>query len=149
MWPIWLIISGIFFVAEIITTGFLIFWFGVGAIFAMIVSLFCDSIFIQSLVFVIVSALLMIFTRPLVNKIISIRDTMPTNIYTIKNKEGYVMEDINNIDYSGKVKVNGELWSAISDVPLKRGTKVKVLDVDGVKLKVKAVEPVETEEASK
>ena len=140
MWPIWLIISGIFFVAEIITTGFLIFWFGIGALAAMIVSLFCDIIFVQALVFVIVSVILMIFTRPLVEKIISIRDTIPTNVYKIKNKEGYVIEDLNNIDYSGKVKVYGELWSAISDVPLSKGTKVKILDVDGVKLKVEAVQ---------
>ena len=141
MWSMWLIISGIFFVAEIITTGFLVFWFGVGAIFAMIVSLFCQSLFIQALVFIIVSVILMIFTRPLVNKIISIRDTMPTNIYNIINKEAYVMEDITNNDYTGKVKINGELWSAISDNPLKTGTKVKIIEVDGVKLKV---EPVKT-----
>ena len=139
MWPIWLIISGIFVVAEIITTGFLIFWFGVGAIFAMIVSLFVDSILVQTIVFIVVSAILMIFTRPLVNKIISIKETLPTNIYTIKSKEGYVIEDLNNMDYSGKVKINGELWSAISDVPLERGTKVKVISVEGVKLKVEAV----------
>lgn len=138
MWPIWLIISGIFFVAEIITTGFLIFWFGLGAIFAMIVSFFVDSVLIQTIVFIVVSAILMIFTRPIVNKIVSIKDTLPTNIYTIKNKEGYVIEDLNNIDYSGKVKVNGELWSAISDVPLKKGTKIKVISVEGVKLKVES-----------
>ena len=139
MWPVWLIISGIFFVTEILTTGFLVFWFGIGAIFAMIVSFFVDNILIQTIVFIVVSVIFMIFTRPLVNKIISIKDTIPTNIYTIKNKEGYVIDDINNIDYSGKVKVNGELWSAISDIDLKKGTKIRVIDVDGVKLKVEAV----------
>ncbi len=139
MWPVWLIISGIFFVAEIFTTGFLIFWFGIGAIFALLVSIFIDSILIQTIVFIVVSVILMIFTRPLVNRIISIKETVPTNIYTIKNKEGYVIDDLNNIDYSGKVKVNGELWSATSDTDLKKGTKIKVIDVDGVKLKVEAV----------
>ncbi len=139
MWPVWLIISGIFFVAEIFTTGFLIFWFGIGAIFALLVSIFIDSILIQTIVFIVVSFILMIFTRPLVNRIISIKETVPTNIYTIKNKEGYVIDDLNNIDYSGKVKVNGELWSATSDTDLKKGTKIKVIDVDGVKLKVEAV----------
>ena len=139
MWPIWLIISGIFFVAEIITTGFLVFWFGVGALFAMIVSIFCDSLFIQALVFIIVSVIFMIFTRPLVNKMISIKETMPTNIYTIIKKEGYIMEDITNPQSPGKVKINGELWSAVSEAPLKRGTKVRVLEVDGVKLKVEPI----------
>ena len=139
MWPIWLIISGIFFVAEIITTGFLVFWFGIGALAAMLVSFFCDLIFVQAIVFIIVSAILMIFTRPLVNKIISIKSTTPTNIYNIKNKEGYVIEDLNSINDSGKVKINGELWSAISDEPISKGTKVKVLDVEGVKLKVESI----------
>lgn len=136
MWPIWLIISGVFFVAEIFTTGFLIFWLGVGALAAMVLSIFCSNIFVQTLVFIIVSAILMIFTRPLVNKMISIKETMPTNVYGILQKEGIVVENINNMDYSGKVKVNGELWSAISSTPLEKGTKIKVIEVDGVKLKV-------------
>ena len=40
MWQVWLLIAGLFFIGEIATVGFLIFWFGVGALIAMIVSLF-------------------------------------------------------------------------------------------------------------
>ena len=136
MWLIWLIAGGIFFVAEIFTAGFLIFWLGIGALIAMIVSIFCANILIQFIVFIMISTILIIFTRPLITKMISIKETIPTNIYNIIEKEGIVVENINNIDYSGKVKVNGELWSAISDTPLEKGSKIKVIEVDGVKLKV-------------
>ena len=47
MWQIWLIASGIFFICEIITVGFLVFWLGVGALIAMLVSFFTSNIIIQ------------------------------------------------------------------------------------------------------
>ena len=46
MWTIWLIIAGIFFVGEIMTVGFLLFWFGFGSLVAMIVSFFTDNFII-------------------------------------------------------------------------------------------------------
>ena len=69
MWQIWLIISGLFFVLEIITVGFLVFWFGIGALFAMVVSFFTDSIIIQTTVFLITSTALLFFTRTFVKKV--------------------------------------------------------------------------------
>ena len=62
MWPFWLIASAVFFVAEIFTTGFLIFWFGIGALAALLVSFFTANLFIQSIVFIAVSTILLIFT---------------------------------------------------------------------------------------
>ena len=53
MWQVWLIIAGLFFVGEIATVGFLIFWFGIGALIAMIVSFFTSNIIIQTTIFVI------------------------------------------------------------------------------------------------
>ena len=52
MWLIWLIAAGIFFIVEIATVGFLIFWLGIGSLLAMIVSFFTDNIIIQTAVFV-------------------------------------------------------------------------------------------------
>ena len=68
MWEFWLIAAGIFFIIEIFTTGFLIFWLGLASILAMITSFFTTSLIIQTTVFVIFSTIFMIFTRPLVNK---------------------------------------------------------------------------------
>ena len=141
MWSFWLIATGIFFVLEIFTTGFLIFWLGLASLLAMVASFITDNLIIQTIVFVVFSTIFMVFTRPLLNKIFKIKDgkTKPTNVYGIIGKKGIVVEDIDNIDYSGKVKVTGELWSATSSEDLKKGTHIVVTEVDGVKLKVEPV----------
>ena len=140
MWGFWLIVSGIFFILEIFTTGFLIFWLGIAGLLTMIVSFFTSSIAIQTAVFVISSIILILSTRPLINKFLKVDkdDLVPTNIYRVIDKEGIVIEDINNINSTGKVKVAGEIWGAISDDDIKEGTHIKVISVDGVKLKVEA-----------
>lgn len=141
MWLFWLIAAGVFFIVEIITTGFLIFWLGIAALLSMLVSFVTVNLIIQVAVFVIVSILLIVFTRPILNKFIHKNQTSQatTNIYSIIGKKGIVTEDINNIDYTGKVKVAGELWSAISNNDLKKGTHIYVTEVDGVKLKVEPI----------
>ena len=141
MWLFWLIASGIFFILEIFTTGFLIFWLGIAGLLAMVTSFITTSVGIQICVFVIASCLLIICTKPLVNKLLKVdkSKTIPTNVYRIIGKEGIVIEDIKNMEYTGKVKVSGELWSAVSDEDIEKGTKIKVLEVDGVKLRVEAI----------
>ena len=136
MWKFWLIVAGICFVIESFTIGFLVFWFGIGALAALVASLFISNIWIQSLIFIIVSSLLLIFTKPLVKKFVKVKDIIPTNVYSIIGKEGIVVESIDTINGVGKVKVNGELWSATSLENIEKGTKVKVLKVNGVKLEV-------------
>jgi len=134
MWYIWLIAAGIFFVAEMITTGFLIFWLGIGSILAMITSFITDSIFIQTAVFVISSVLLIPLTKPLVKKYIDTGKSTVTNAYGVIGKIGIVTVDIDTIEATGQIKVNGEIWSAKADTNIPKGTKVEVLKIDGVKL---------------
>ena len=81
----------------------------------------------------------MIFTKPLINKMIKINDTFPTNVYSIIGKEGIVIESIDTINGFGKVKINGELWSATSNQNIDKNTKVKVVNVKGVKLEVEQI----------
>ena len=71
MWYIWLIAAGVFFVVEIMTVGFMIFWLGVAALLACLVSLITSNLVIQTAVFVISSALLLLLTRPFVEKFIT------------------------------------------------------------------------------
>ena len=70
MWQFWLVLAGIFLIAEIITLGFLVFWFAVGALAAMVVSFLTSSIIIQAIVFLVVSTVLLFATKPLVDKIL-------------------------------------------------------------------------------
>lgn len=138
MWVFWLIASGVFFILEIFTTGFLVFWLGIAGLLAMATSFITSSIAIQTIVFVISSCILIVLTRPLINKLLKFdkSNTLSTNVYSLIGKEGIVIEDINHLTYTGKVKISGELWSAISDVDIKKDTSVRVLQIDGVKLKV-------------
>ncbi len=140
MWQIWLITSGIFFICEIITVGFLVFWLGVGALIAMLVSFFTSNIIIQMSVFVISSGLLILLTRPLVNKI-SKKDVVPTNVYSLIGKKAVVTEDIDWVTGKGQIKFEGEIWSAKSkeQVNIPVGSEVEIVSIEGVKAFVKPI----------
>lgn len=141
MWQFWLIASGFFFVGEIFTIGFLLFWFGVGAIFAMITSLFTSNIIVQAIIFLVSSTLLIFFTKPLVNKFTK-KDNVLTNVYSVIGKQAIVTEEINNIISKGQIKISGEVWSALSSntatIPV--DTKVEIVEIKGVKAVVTPIE---------
>lgn len=136
MWCIWLIAAGVFFLVEIATVGFLIFWLGIGALLAMVTSFICDSLFIQTAVFVITSIVLILLTKPLTDKYMKNTKTIVTNSASLINKIGIVTIDIDPLEAVGQVKVEGEIWSAKSenDELILKDTKVKILKIDGVKL---------------
>ncbi len=134
MWQIWIIIAGVCLVGEILTTGFLIFWLSIGALLAMIVSFFVDSILIQTAVFVISSAILIFATKPFVKKFAKTKD-VKTNAYSIIGKNAIVTKDIDSINGKGQIKVDSETWSAVGkdDMNIEKGTEVEVLKINGVK----------------
>ena len=138
MWQIWLIASGIFFIIEIFTVGFFVFWLGVAALIAMVSSFFIDNVIFQASVFVISSGLLILATRPLVNKIAK-KDTIPTNVYSLVEKKGIVIEDIDWAKGTGQIKIEGEIWSAKTkeQINIQKGTEVEVESIEGVKAFVK------------
>ena len=140
MWQFWLIVAGLFFVGEIFTLGFLIFWFGIGALFAMIVSFFTTNIIIQTTVFLITSTIFILATKPLVKKFVDVKKTN-TNVFSIIGKKALVIKDIEPIHSSGQIKLNGEVWSAETenDEIIKEGSEVEVLKINGVKAIVKKV----------
>ena len=140
MWQIWLIASGVFFVIEIFTVGFLIFWLGVAALLAMLISFFTNSIILQTSVFVIASGLLIFATRPLADKIVK-KDATPTNVYSLVGKKGIIVEDINWANGTGQVKVEGDIWSAKTkeQINIPKGTEVEIESIEGVKVYVTPV----------
>ena len=140
MWAFWLIIAGICFLIEIFTITFLMFWPGLAAVIAMILALLNVPTTAQVIVFAVLSILLLIFTKPLTKKLFK-SSNVETNANSIIGKKGIVQADINNYDTTGKVKVEGELWTAITDDSeiIKAGEQITVLSIDGVKLKVKKI----------
>lgn len=136
MWQFWLIASGIFFIAEIITTGFLVFWLGIAGLITMCISFFTDNLMIQASVFVILSAVLILATKPFVNKFVNKKEnTEKTNAFSIIGKTAIVIKDIDSINGVGQIKVDGEVWSAegINGSNIEKGTKVEVKEIDGVR----------------
>lgn len=134
MWQIWIIIAGVCLIGEILTTGFLIFWLSIGALIAMVVSFFVDSILVQTAVFVISSAILIFATKPFVKKFAKTKD-IKTNAYSIIGKNAIVTKDIDSINGKGQIKVDSETWSALGkdDMNIEKGTEVEILKIDGVK----------------
>ncbi|MBQ7410682.1 MAG: NfeD family protein [Clostridia bacterium] len=139
MWQFWLIIAGAFVILEIATMGFLVFWFALGALAALVVSLLVDSILVQAIVFLVVSTILLFATKPLVNKIMPKDSFVKTNSYSIEGKVGRVTIDIEPVEGKGQVKVGGESWSAKSadDTYIPKDTEVIVEKIEGVKVIVK------------
>lgn len=138
MWQVWLIIAGLFFIGEIATVGFLIFWFGVGALIAMIVSLFTSNIIIQTTIFIISSTILIFATKPFIKKFADVKKTN-TNVYSIIGKKALVIKTIDPIHSVGQIKLNGEVWTAESENNeiIEEGSEVEVLEIKGVKAIVK------------
>lgn len=141
MWQIWLIIAGICLIIEIITTGFLVFWFSIGALIAMITSLFTNNIIIQTTIFIISSTILIFATKPFLKKFAKHNDSVKTNVYSIIGKTAIVTNDINSINGTGQIKVDGELWSAIGEKKLNipKGTEVEIKEIKGVKVIVSPI----------
>lgn len=143
MWQIWLIIAGLCFIIEMATVGFFVFWFGIGALISMVVSIFFpENIILQAAVFVISSVILLLLTKPLVNKFTKKDKKIETNAYSIIGKKGIVVQDINPTFGVGQIKIAGEVWSAktSNETIIEKGTEIKVIQIDGVKA---VVEPIE------
>lgn len=139
MWQFWLILAGIFLIMEIITVGFLVFWFSVGALVAMIASFFISSIVAQASIFVIASTILLFATRPFVEKLTKKDTEVKTNAYSIEGKTAKVIVDVEPIDGKGQIKIGNEIWSAKSynDTVIPKDTEVLVEKIDGVKAIIK------------
>ena len=140
MWYIWLILIGIFAVAEIITPGFLVIWLSAGSFCGMITSFFTDdNIVIQTAVFVISSTIFIFFTRPLAKKLNSKEKNIVTNAYAIVGKKGIVLQDINPTMGVGQIKVDGQVWSAKCEGQeiIPKDTEVYIVAIEGVKAVVK------------
>ena len=136
---IWIGFAVIMAVCEAFTSQLVSIWFVLGGVSAAITSIFTKSISIQSAVFLVVSLVALLVTRPVVNKIKKKTGFESTNADRVIGKTGVVISDITDIHSCGQVKVEGSVWTAKSeDAPLTKDSKVTVLAIEGVKLVVKA-----------
>lgn len=135
MQMLWLGALIAFGVAEAVTVGLVSLWFAVGALLALIVATITPSITIQVAVFLLVSLASMLAMRPLAQKYVNNRH-VPTNADRVIGRTAIVIQDIDNLSAVGRVKVDGQEWTARTDSQgiLPTGSHVTVVRIEGVKL---------------
>lgn len=127
----WLGIIFLLVVLEMSTAALVSIWFIASGILALLSSMFIDNILVQFAIFVIGGIIFLLTTRKfLTNKLVK---TEKTNLDRIIGMRGVVTEDIDDL-IIGEVLVDGKKWSAISKEKLKKGDKVKIIKIEGVKL---------------
>ena len=135
---VWLGILVAAVVLEIITPQMVTLWFALGALATFFVALAgVEQIWIQIVVFVAVSAVAVVATRPLVKKMVD-KKAEPTNADMVIGQTGIVTEKIDNLVPSGLVKVNGSVWTArtADGSVIEENEKVIIKEISGVKLLV-------------
>lgn len=139
MYIFWAAAIILFGAAEAVTAQLVSIWFVVGAIASLISAIFGASIPIQIVIFIAVTILALVITRPLVKKYINPKKEY-TNADKVIGQTGIVAEDIDNIKATGQVKVDGKVWTARSadNSNIPAGNEIIIDRIDGVKLIVKS-----------
>jgi membrane protein implicated in regulation of membrane protease activity len=145
-WVLWCILGAILIIAEIFTTGFVLLWFGIGALLAAFASFIgIDSLVIQFLIFAGVSIALTAASRTIFINYFSRDKTEPglrSGVDALPGKVGTVVSSSKGALNEGAVKVFGSTWTAYpapGEQPLEAGERVCVESVEGASIYVRRV----------
>ncbi len=135
---IWIVMLVIFLVMEAATVQLVSAWFALGALCALIANLCGVGVIWQIVLFLVVSAICLIATRPFVKKLTAAK-IQKTNADRCIGAEAVVLEEIDNLQSVGLVKCGGNTWTARSadGSVIPQGAVVTVERMEGVKLIVK------------
>lgn len=136
MTVLWLIILVGLIIIELLTMGLTTIWFAGGALVATVLSIFNVPVSVQVIVFLVVSAVLLYFTRPIAVKYFN-KDRVRTNAESLVGRQAIVISEIDNLQGIGQVSIGGMEWSARTrddNTKLPVGTVATVLAINGVKL---------------
>lgn len=136
---IWLGILAVLLVIEAITAGLTTIWFAGGALIAAIASYVGAGVMAQILLFLCISLVLLIFTRPVAMKYFN-KETIQTNANSLIGKKAVVIQDIDNLAQTGQVRINDIEWTARTaddSQKIGKGAVVLIEEIRGVKLIVK------------
>ena len=139
---LWIVLTIIFLVIEVVTAGAMVsIWFFVGALAALLAEYLGAGLILQFLIFFVVSLALMFMTKPFIKKYV--RPVLSkTNADRIINEHGIVTEEINNLLGKGAVLVDGKEWTARNydgDGIIVIESEVEIIAIKGVKALVKVV----------
>lgn len=139
---IWFGLLLVFLVAEAACPIHLVsIWFAAGSLVAMLVSFLSGPVWLQILLFLLVSGALLVLLWPFIRKYLNPK-LSKTNVEAVIGSEGIVTADIDNVSALGQVKLGAMEWTArsTSGEPIAQGTLVKVDKVEGVKVFVSPAE---------
>lgn len=136
----WAVTLAVLLIIEAATAQLVTIWFAAGALVSLIAAAIGTPIWLQLLLFGVVSGITLAVTRPLVRKVTK-RKPESLNAERCVGDTAIVTEKIDNIEAKGAVKVGGVVWSArsLSGSVIEEGEKVIIEKIDGVKLIVREV----------
>ncbi len=146
IWYIWLILGVLFIVAEIFTTGFVLLWFGIGALVAALLGLAGVGLPFQILAFLAVSIALTVASRTIFERFLmrgSPGRELRTGIETLPGRVGVVVEASAGALHEGAVRVFASTWRAFpaeGEEPLREGEEVQIERVEGASVYVRRVD---------
>ena len=131
---VWLGLMVAFLLIEAGTVALVSLWFAAGCLAAILVSLLGGNIAVQSVVFLVVSCVLLALVRPVLRKNYTTRITR-TNVDSLLGSQGLVTADVDNVTGRGEVKLGAVVWTARSTdgSPIPAGTQIRVDRIEGVK----------------
>lgn len=142
-WIFWVLLGVILIVAETFTLGFVLLWFGIGALLAAVAGLFGVGLLGQFLIFAAVSIALTAASRTIFANFLSRHDndSIKMGVDSLPGQIGTVTSSSSGALKEGAVKVYGSTWTAFpeNDVELVEGEKVEVVRVQGSSIYVRPV----------
>ncbi len=137
---VWLFLLVVLVAGEAITVGLTFIWFAVGAMGGLLTAVLGGEIWLQVVVFLLLSAVTLVLVRPAAAKLLT-PGISPTNADRVLSQIALVTEEIDNLAETGQVKLFGQVWTARSEngdvIPAQ--SRVRILRIEGVKVFVKAV----------
>jgi membrane protein implicated in regulation of membrane protease activity len=133
-WVIWLIVAVVFAVAEVINLSFFLFPFAIGAAGAAAVDLAGGPAAASWITFAVLTGVSFGVVRPIARRHINMPPQLRTGTAALIGRTAIVTERIVNDDAIGKVRIDGEVWSARAyddDKVLEPGTRVHVMEIRG------------------
>ena len=131
---IWLIVLVVCLVVEIATLGLTSIWFAGGALLALLIAMIGGPFWLQVLVFLVTSIVLLIFTRPIAAKYFN-KNREKTNVNSKIGKQAIVTVTIDNLKGEGQIVTEGMEWTArsLDSTIIEEGSVVTIEKIEGVK----------------
>jgi membrane protein implicated in regulation of membrane protease activity len=136
---IWVALVIVFALVEAFTLGLTTIWFALSALVMVFLSFLPIPLTAQILIFLIIAAALLIFTRPIAIKKFKMGKEK-TNVDSLIGKDTLVIKKISEFE-KGEVKLNGQIWSAMAEdnAEIEEGTRCRVIRIEGVRAVVSPI----------